>query len=82
MPWLPQRALSWPTCRIAQRSAQPEGSARLQLAPRLTHYQPQQKAAAREQFTQLQAAGNIVTFNCGWRLQRKDGSRWVDVPVA
>lgn len=67
---------------LRARSRQPASEGHLRLAPRLTPWQQKQKAAARAQFVQLREQGVPVTYHCGWRLQRKDGGRWVDVPVA
>lgn len=66
---------------LRARNQQRGDGARVRMAPRLTPWQQQQKAAARGLFEQLKAQGATVTYHCGWQLQRRDGERWVDVPV-
>jgi hypothetical protein len=66
---------------LRARNQQPPGSERVQLAPRLTPWQQQQKAAGLQQYRDMRSKGEVATFYCGWRLQRREGGRWVDVPV-
>lgn len=66
---------------LRARSKQ-QGGERVRLAPRLTPWQQQQKAASLQQFREMRSKGEEVTFYCGWRLQRREGGQWVDVPAA
>jgi hypothetical protein len=67
---------------LLRARSQQQGSERVRLAPRLTPWQQQQKAASLQQYRAMRNRGEEVTFHCGWRLQCRHGGQWVDVPVA
>jgi len=66
---------------LLRARSQQRGGERVRLAPRLTPWQQQQKASSLQQFRDMRSKGEEVTFYCGWRLQRREGGQWVDVPA-
>ena len=53
----------------------------LQLAARLTRWQQERKKALMPQLQRLKEQGAEVRLYRGHVLQKKEGSKWVDVPL-
>lgn len=66
--------------QAARKAGKPERG--LQLAARLTRWQQERKKALLPQLQQLKSQGAEVRLHRGHVLQKKEGSKWVDVPLA
>ena len=66
--------------QAARKASTPERG--LQMAARLTRWQQERRKALLPQLQQLKAQGAEVRLHRGHALQKKEGGKWVDVPLA